>query len=90
MEFGHLSIDAGLSQGTIYTILQDKLGFLWVGTQDGLNKYNGYEFTIYRHESQNIHSLIHNEIFVIYEDTTGTLWIGTGNGLERYDREHDK
>ncbi|MCK5876719.1 MAG: response regulator, partial [Candidatus Marithrix sp.] len=90
MEFGNLSIDAGLSQSTIYAILQDKHGFLWVGTQDGLNKYDGYEFTIYRHDSQNIHSLSNNEIFVVYEDTAGTLWIGTGDGLERYDREHDK
>ncbi len=90
IEFGHLSIDAGLSQSTIYTILQDKQGFLWVGTQDGLNKYDGYKFTVYRHDQQNIHSLSHNEIFVIYEDHAGTLWIGTGGGLERYDRENDK
>ncbi len=90
LEFKHLSIDAGLSQSTIYAILQDKQGFIWIGTQDGLNKYDGYKFIVYRHDPQNIHSLSHNEIFSIYEDSTGTLWIGTGEGLERYDREHDK
>ncbi|MFK5969034.1 MAG: two-component regulator propeller domain-containing protein [Candidatus Marithrix sp.] len=90
LEFKNLSIDAGLSQGTIYTILQDKQGFIWIGTQDGLNKYDGYDFIVYRHDPQNIHSLGHNEIFSIYEDRAGTLWIGTGGGLERYDREHDR
>ena len=83
--FERLSIIDGLSQNTINTILQDSKGFLWVGTQDGLNRYNGYEFSIFRHDAQNNHSISNNFITALYEDKQGTLWIGTsGGGLNRY------
>ena len=90
LKFKALSLDEGLSQSTVYAILQDSLGFLWVGTQDGLNKYDGYEFTVYRHDPQDLYSLSHNEIFTLHEDSSGTLWIGTGGGLNRFDREQDQ
>ncbi len=91
VKFVHLSHQDGLSQATVYNILQDHKGFMWFGTQDGLNKYDGYKFTYYRHDPQNPASLGNSFILAIYEDKTGTLWIGTdGGGLDKYDRQHDK
>jgi two-component system sensor histidine kinase ChiS len=89
IKFKHLSLENGLSQNTINTILQDSKGFMWFGTQDGLNKYDGYQFTVYRSSPNDARSLSHNLVFSIYEDSTGTLWIGTDDGLNRYDRRLD-
>src|SRR4051812_39655278 len=77
IKFKHLSIEDGLSQSTIHSILKDKYGFIWFGTQDGLNKYDGYTFTIYRHNPKDTSSLRSSSIRVIYEDSKGNLWIGT-------------
>jgi len=90
VKFKHLSIEDGLSQNTVYAILQDSMGFLWIGTQDGLNKYDGYRFTVYRHQPQNAQSLSHNEVYALYEDSKRRLWVGTRNGLNQYDRQWDK
>jgi signal transduction histidine kinase/ligand-binding sensor domain-containing protein len=90
VKFKHLSIEDGLSQNTVYAILQDSMGFLWIGTQDGLNKYDGYQFTVYQHQPQNAHSLSHNEVYALYEDSKGHLWVGTRNGLNQYDRQRDE
>ncbi|MDM8557476.1 two-component regulator propeller domain-containing protein [Candidatus Parabeggiatoa sp. HSG14] len=89
-KFKHFSLEQGLSQSTVYAILQDTKGFMWIGTQDGLNKYDGYQFTIYRHNLREPNSLSYNEVFAIFEDTMGTLWIGTGKGLNQYDRQQNK
>nr|WP_161575407.1 two-component regulator propeller domain-containing protein [Beggiatoa leptomitoformis] len=70
--------------------MQDKRGFLWFGTQDGLDRYDGYGFTSYRHNPLNTTSLSHNEINTLYEDKAGTLWIGTANGLNRFDRQQEQ
>lgn len=85
--FGHISIKEGLSQSAINCIMQDNRGFMWFGTQDGLNLYDGYGFTVYRNEPGNPHSLLHNWINVIYESSKapGVLWIGTSAGLCTYD-----
>ncbi|MBC6951109.1 hybrid sensor histidine kinase/response regulator [candidate division KSB1 bacterium] len=86
--FKHLTIDDGLSQSSVLCILQDRKGFLWFGTQDGLNKYDGYRFTVYRHEASDSTSLSENYVESIYEDRSGTLWIGTiGGGLNRFNRD---
>ncbi len=87
LRFEHLSIDQGLSQNTVYTILQDRAGFLWFGTGDGLNRYDGYGFEVLRRDPSNVNSLSHNQVRALLEDRNGMLWIGTRNGgLERYDR----
>lgn len=85
--FEHISIKEGLSQSAINCIMQDSRGFMWFGTQDGLNMYDGYGFTVYRNEPGNPQSLLHNWINVIYESpgAPGILWIGTSGGLCRYD-----
>ena len=90
--FSHLGLEDGLSQSAVKCILKDSEGFLWVGTGDGLNKFDGYEFTIYRHNQDDPNSIGGNDIECIYEDPRdSTLWIGTqGGGLNRYDRKHDR
>jgi two-component system sensor histidine kinase ChiS len=90
IQFQHLSIADGLSQSVVKAIYQDNFGFLWIGTEEGLNKYDGYRFTVYQHDPQDSHSLNHSKIFAIYEDRAGTLWIGTEKGLNRYDRRLDR
>src|SRR5688500_13006682 len=87
VQFEHINLEDGLSQGSVYCLLQDQKGFLWFGTQDGLNKYDGYQFTTYRHNKYDSSSLSDNCINAIHEDTNGYLWIGTlSGGLNRFDR----
>jgi signal transduction histidine kinase/ligand-binding sensor domain-containing protein/CheY-like chemotaxis protein len=84
--FQRLSIGQGLSQSSVFCILQDRKGFMWFGTEDGLNKYDGYEFKVYRHDSQDSNSLSDNWVRALYEDPSGAIWIGTRNGgLNRFD-----
>ena len=91
IRFEKISLEQGLSQSTIYTIYQDSTGFLWFGTEDGLNKYDGYKFSVYRHDPDDIHSLSDNTILSIFEDTAGMMWIGTyGRGINRFDRSKNE
>jgi signal transduction histidine kinase/ligand-binding sensor domain-containing protein len=75
----------GLSQGFISCMLQDKRGYVWVATKDGLNRYDGYGFTVFRHDVDNPNSLVDNFIFHIFEDSRGLLWITTSKGLDVFD-----
>ncbi|TVZ54959.1 signal transduction histidine kinase [Lutibacter sp. Hel_I_33_5] len=84
LKFKHLSSKDGLSQRSVIDIYQDKKGYIWFGTRDGLNKYDGYNFVIYRHNSEDSESLSHNWITTIHEDTYGNLWVGTKDGLNKY------
>ncbi|MDM8558129.1 two-component regulator propeller domain-containing protein [Candidatus Parabeggiatoa sp. HSG14] len=84
INFEHLTVANGLSQSTVLCILQDSKGFMWFCTEDGLNKYDGYQFTVYKQEYGNKNSLSNNYIWSIEEDHLGMLWIGTGNGLNRF------
>ena len=86
-----LNIDDGLSQNFVTAILQDHRGFMWFGTRDGLNKYDGYRFTIYRHDPYDFTSISFNWISIIYEDKAHRLWIGTyDGGLNLFDRETER
>lgn len=76
----YLGIDQGLSNNFVRCIYQDKNGFMWFGTYDGLNRYDGYEFKIFRNNFKNNRSLINNWINAISEDAKGDLWIGTRQG----------
>jgi ligand-binding sensor domain-containing protein/signal transduction histidine kinase len=85
--FEHLSLEQGLPQNTVNCILQDSKGFLWLGTQDGLCRYDGYTFLTYRHDPRNATSISDSFIHALYEDKHGTLWIGTHDGgLNAFDR----
>jgi signal transduction histidine kinase/ligand-binding sensor domain-containing protein/CheY-like chemotaxis protein len=91
INFSHISIDQGLSQSVVNCILQDSQGFLWFGTQDGLNRYDGYEFKVYKNDPDDIQSLSNDWITSIVEDADGALWIGTlGGGLNKFDRDIDQ
>ncbi len=86
IRFDHLTSEDGLSQVTIEAILQDKSGFMWFGSADGLNRYDGYNFKIFRHQPVNPNSLTDNNILALAEDEDGKIWIGTtGGGLNCYD-----
>ncbi len=78
--FNHLTIDDGLSQSSVTCILQDKNGFMWFGTQDGLNRFDGYNFKVFKNNPGDSTSLTDNFIFSIYEDPSGTLYIETQSG----------
>lgn len=85
LRFSHLSIESGLSQNSIFCILQDSQGFMWFGTKDGLNMYDGYKFTIYRNSLKDSFSISNNNIKCIIEDKAGNLWIGTwGGGINMF------
>ncbi len=90
IQFKHLTVDDGLSHSWVHSIIQDKFGFIWLGTDDGLNRYDGNTFRIYRNTPKNMYSISSNGILCIYEDTKGNLWIGTRQGLNLYDRENDR
>jgi ligand-binding sensor domain-containing protein/signal transduction histidine kinase len=86
IRFEHLSLEQGLSQSVVNVIFQDSKGFLWIGTEDGLNRYDGYGFKTYRPEVENENSLSDRWITSIQEDREGFIWIGTRQGgLNRFD-----
>ncbi len=88
--FVHLSVAEGLSQSTVLAIEQDRLGQIWMGTRDGLNKYDGEEITVYQTDPKNNTTISNNDILSILEDTDGYIWVGTYNGLNRFDPKEQK
>ena len=81
----NISTTDGLSQSSVIAIHQDKFGQMWFGTRDGLNKYDGSHFTIFRNDVADKSSISNNDILAIEEDNTGKIWVGTYNGLNCYD-----
>lgn len=91
VRFESLGINNGLSQGFISGITQDHKGFMWFTTSDGLNKYDGYHFTIFRHDPEDTNSIGSDDLTAILEDSKGRLWIGTHhNGLDLFDHESNR
>ncbi|TAE29264.1 MAG: hypothetical protein EAZ92_06670 [Candidatus Kapaibacterium sp.] len=82
--FERLTVDNGLSQGHVICMLQDRRGFMWFGTEDGLNRFDGISVKLYKN------MLPSNYIEALYEDREGTLWVGTKSGLAKYDRATEK
>ncbi|MFN8349195.1 MAG: two-component regulator propeller domain-containing protein, partial [Spirosomataceae bacterium] len=81
-----ITIADGLSQGMIYDLLQDRQGFLWFATKDGLNRYDGYNFKVFTHDAYNPFSLSGNTCTALLEDSKGRIWVGTSqNGLNLYE-----
>lgn len=83
--FRHYQVENGLSNNAVICSLQDKKGFLWFGTKDGLNRFDGYSFKIFRNDPDDSVSIGSNFIHCLYEDRNGILWVGTENGLYKYD-----
>lgn len=86
VRFSHLGLDQGLSQGFVNCILQDRRGFIWLGTQDGLNRYDGYSVTVFKSDPDDARSLRSSAVWALAETRDGALWVGTdGGGLNRFD-----
>jgi ligand-binding sensor domain-containing protein/signal transduction histidine kinase len=89
-KFERITGTSGLSLSTVRSILQDKTGFLWFGTDDGLNRYDGYSFKIYKRQPHDSNSLSHNMIWCLLEDRNEVLWIGTEMGLNSFDPKKER
>jgi ligand-binding sensor domain-containing protein len=88
IQFKHFTKDQGLSDNHAQWVLKDKKGFLWIGTIDGLNKYDGRKFKLFKFSPDDPNSLSGNNITALCEDKSGTLWVGTaGRGINKYNPE---
>jgi len=83
----HFTIEDGMSQTSVQCLMQDQKGFLWIGTQDGLNKYNGYSFLRFKNDPSDTTTISNNYIRCIYEDNENNIWVGTNYGLNKFDAE---
>lgn len=91
LKINHLSVNRGLSQQDVETLIQDRYGFMWFGTYDGLNRYDGYKIEKFRFDPNLPNTIADNRITALFEDINGRIWIGTeGNGLLFFDPDTDK
>ena len=90
INFSYISINEGLSQSTVFSIDQDQRGNMWFATYDGVNKYDGYSFTVYQHNEDDPNSIANDISRIVKADSQGRVWIGTRDGLSYYDEEKDK
>lgn len=88
--FDHLTIKDGLSQSQPYSIFQDSHGYIWIGTQDRLNRFDGHEFKVFKNNPFDSTTLTHNWVWTVQEDAKGDIWVGTFQGLCRYIRSEDR
>ncbi|HRI21497.1 MAG TPA: two-component regulator propeller domain-containing protein, partial [Panacibacter sp.] len=88
--FENITSKQGLADVNISAVIQDKQGFIWIGSEDGLTRYDGYNCVVYRHKNNDPYSLSDNEIYALCVDGDGVLWAGTPNGLNRYDNQTDR
>ena len=87
LEFSHYRVSDGLSQSEILCIFQDSEGYMWFGTQNGLNKFDGYSFERFFNDPADPYTISNNWVFGITEDQNGVLWIGTKGGLNKYEKK---
>ena len=86
IRFQHLTVKDGLSQGHILCMIQDSEGYIWVGTYNGLNRYNGYTFDVFHADRENPNSLFINAVYSLFEDRDGNIWCGTW-GVDLFNRK---
>jgi ligand-binding sensor domain-containing protein len=87
--FSHYQVESGLSNNAVICSLQDKKGFMWFGTKDGLNRFDGYTYKVFRSDPLNKKSLGSSFIFSLYQDVNGTLWVGTERGIYYYNYDNE-
>ena len=90
VRFEHISVEDGLSHSAVNAIEQDRHGFLWFATRNGLNRYDGYRFRVFQHDPEDPDSLPHNSVFDVMEDRQGRLWVVTHSGLDRFHRDEER
>ena len=90
IRFDRLSLEQGLSQSTVQDILQDRRGYIWLATEDGLNRYDGLSFKVYKHDPADPASLPSSFVWDVEEDADGNLWIATAGGLAKWERATDR
>jgi PAS domain S-box-containing protein len=90
LQFKHLTTNDGLSHSWVHSILQDKYGFIWIGTDDGLNRYDGYTFRVFKNNMRDRYSISSSCVIAMLENSKGDLWIGTRQGLNYYDRKNER
>ena len=90
LKFRHYGLDEGLSQVTSHCIVQDQKGHIWIGTQDGLNRFDGYSFKIFQHDIDNKNSITSSYIEALKVDSKGQLWVGTTKGLNLFDHKTEQ
>ena len=90
LQIDRLSVEHGLSQTTVWAVSQDHHGLIWMGTEDGLNRYDGYGFRVFEHDPDRADSLAEDEVMALLPIDDGGLWVGTaGGGLDRYHSDHE-
>ena len=90
LQFEQITTEDGLSQSAVMVIAQDDRGYIWIGTQEGLNRYDGYEFKVFEHDASDKNSLPDDWVLSLLVDHKGRLWVGTNDGgLSRYDADKD-
>lgn len=82
--FRHYQVEDGLSHNTVFCVLQDQKGFLWMGTKDGLNRFDGNIFKVFRNDEQDSTTIGEGYIYSLHEDTFGQMWVGTSSGIYKY------
>ena len=85
LKFSHLTTEDGLAQDNVVAILQDRRGFMWFATGEGLNRYDGNSFVVYKNDPKDPGSLSHNFIRTVFEDAQGYLWVAAYPGINRFD-----
>lgn len=90
LDFRHYEVEDGLSNNIVISALQDQQGFMWFGTADGLNRFDGNAFRVFRHDDNKPYSIGSNAIRYLFQDRQSRLWIGTGKGLYYYDQKNER
>ena len=90
INFKHITIENGLSQSNAQTIYQDSNGYIWIGTNEGLNRYNGFEMKVYKSDKDKKNTIINNYILSIQEDNEKNLWVGTNKGISKINLETEE
>src|SRR5437867_6791405 len=90
IRFDHLSLEQGLSQSSVMDILQDRRGYIWLATEDGLDRYDGLSFKVYKHDPADAASLPASFVWDVDEDAAGNLWVATTGGLAMWERATDR
>lgn len=86
MKFEHLTVEDGLSNNFVYCTMEDNDGYIWFGTENGLNRWDGYNFKVFKNDPDDSTTLSHDQVFSIFKDSDGSLWVSTGFGLNKYNK----